>query len=309
MAVTITDIMAKQFSPALYMLAQQKQSKFSRRVQHESVTSAEEAFFDTIGVEDDPEQSTTRHGDTPLSESPFGRRKAVPFKWDKGTMLDKYDIKRMQADPQGRVLQAFAASFGRKKDKIIRDAMLGVALIGKTGSTSVAFKDETISINGDGTTTSLGTLATAETEVNMTLAKMLTMLRLFMDDDIDEQMTKYWAVSPKDITDMLDLVEIGSADFNTVKALAMGKVESFAGFEFFWTTLLTKNAVDSTCHRTIAWAEDGVILATIGEMETEISKRADKKNEDQIYSQMDLGAIRMEGKKVHECLNKVRIAT
>ncbi len=307
MAVTITDIMAKQFSPALYMLAQQKQSKFSRRVQHESVTSAEEAFFDTIGVEDDPEQSTTRHGDTPLSESPFGRRKAVPFKWDKGTMLDKYDIKRMQADPQGRVLQAFAASFGRKKDKIIRDAMLGVALVGKTGATEVAFKDETISINGGSsvTVTSLGTLASVGSVADISLAKMLVMLQLFMDDDIDEEARKYWAVSPKDITDMLDLTEVGSADFNTVKALVAGKVETFLGFEFFWTTLLTKDAATSTAYRTIAWVEDGIILATIGEMETEISKRADKKNEDQIYSQMDLGAVRMEGKKIHECLTKV----
>jgi len=307
MPVTITDIMAKQFSPTLYMLAQQKLSRFASKVRRETVSRAEEAFFDTIGVEDEPEQATTRHGATPLSESPFGRRRVVPYKWHKGTMLDSYDLARMQADPQGSVVQAFAASFGRKEDRIIIDAALGDAYVGKTGATAVAFKDESISIDGTtgGVLTTLGTLAVVNVPVGLELKKILAMLQIFMDADVDPDIPKNWAVTPKDVKYMLDLEEIGSADYNTIKALAAGKVESFAGFNFFWSNLITKDAATSTGYRTIAWAQDGIILAHIGGLTTEITQRADLCNENQIYSKMDLGSVRMEGAKVHECLTVV----
>ncbi len=302
---TIDTIFAKQFSPTLLILSQQKGSKWEGKIRPESVNSAEEAYFDTIDAEDDPVESTTRHGDTPLSESEFGRRRVVPVLWDKGTMLDRYDLNRMRANPNGPVVQSFAMSFGRKKDKILRDAALGTANIGKEGASTVEFKDESISINGDGTTTTLGTLAAVTTVADIDIAKLLIMMEIFNNADVDPDIMKFWAITPKDVGDLLALEKIGSADYNTVKALQAGKVEYYAGFNFFWTNLLTKDAATETAFRTIAWAKDGIILAKIGDLSTSIDKRADKKNEKQIYSSMDLGAVRMEGAKVHECLTKV----
>jgi hypothetical protein len=308
MPATIETIFAKQFSPTLLILSQQKGSKFESKVRRETVSRAEEAYFDTVDADDDPVQDNTRHGDTPLDEGEYGRRQAKPVKWHKGRMLDSYDLARMYADPTGPTVQSFAYSFGRKKDKIIRDAALGTAYIGKEGASSVTFQAESVSINGDGTTTTLGTLATAagsDVVADISLAKMLIMGEIFNNADVDPDIMRYWAVSPKCVGDMLDLTEVGSADYNTVKALREGKVDYFAGFNFFWTNLLTKDAATETAYRTIAWAQDGIILATIGDLTTSIDKRTDKCNEKQIYSKMDLAAVRMEGAKVHECLNKV----
>ena len=305
MPVTIDQILAKQFSPTLYMLAQQKESRFASKVRRETVSKAELAYFDTIGAEDDPEQATTRHGDTPLTESNFGRRRCVPYKWHKGTMLDSYDLLRMQADPNGPVVQSFAMAFGRKKDKIIRDAALGTAYIGKEGGSTVDFKDESIGINGDGTATTLGTLAAVATVADISLAKILLMMKIFNDADVDPDIPKYWAMTPKDIWALLQLTEVKSIEYNAVKGAYEGKVENYGGFQIFWTNLLTKDAATSTGYRTISWAQDGIILAYIGDLTTEIDKRTDKCNEKQIYSKMDLGAVRMEGAKVHECITKV----
>jgi len=308
MAVTIDQIMAQQFSGTLYTLAQQKESKFGSRVRRESVVSAELAYFDTYGEEDLPEQAVTRHGETPLTESPFGRRKVTPYKWHKGTMLDSYDLQRMKADPQGAVVQGFARSFGRKKDDLIITAALGAALIGKTGATTIAaLNNETdqIGIDGDGTVTASETLPANGTEVVMTLSKILLMSQLFNESDVDPDITKYWAVSPKCLKEMLDIEELTSADYTTIKTLMQGKIDTFMGFNFFWTNRLLKDAAESTSWRTIAWAEDGIILAYIGDLSTKISERADRCNETQIYSKMDLGAVRMEGAKVRECLNLI----
>jgi hypothetical protein len=43
----------------------------------------------------------------------------------------------------------------------------------------------------------------------------------------------------------------------------------------------------------------------IGDLQTKVDVLPTKKYDTGIYSTMDLGAVRMEGAKVHECLNLV----
>ena len=314
MAVTIDQAFCKQYSSLLYLLSQQLGSRFQMCVRNESVNKAEEAYFNRIGVAEEPEEKVTRHVATPLSEPNISRRKAVPVLWHMGTPLDDDDLDRMVVEPENWVVKTQVASLGRKMDKIIRDAALGTASIGKEGSSTVAFKDESVSINGDGTVTTLGTLAAVATVADISLEKILTMLRIFGNEEVDPMIAKYWAITPKDVEDLLNLTEVGSADYNTVKALAAGKIETFAGFKFIQlaptsynatTGIITSDAVTATAHRTFAWAEDGLILAKIGDVQTRKDERADLSYLTQIYSKMDLGAVRMEGAKVHECLNQI----
>lgn len=294
-----------QFASTIQMLSQQKDSRFGDKVRNESVAKAEEAYFNLFSEMDDPAQDTDRHGVTPWGEYEANRRKAVPYKWEKATIIDKKDVRRMTVDPQNAVVQAQSMSFSRKKDKIIYAAMLGTAYKGKTGTTAVTFKDESIGINGDGTVSVLGTAPVNNDEVPMTNAKMLTMLTLFNEADVDPSIKKYWAVSPNDIKHMLNLTVIASSDYNTVKALQAGKVEDYMGFNFFWWNSLNRDAVDGTSNRTVAWAHDGVILAKIGDFNTIVSILPEHKFSTGVYSEFDLGAVRMEGAKVHECLNLV----
>jgi hypothetical protein len=316
MSVTIDQAFCKQYSSLLYLLSQQLASRFSMCVRNESVTKAEEAYFNRIGVPDEPEEKTTRHTPTPLSEPNISRRKVTPVLWHMGTPLDDDDLDRMVIEPSNWVVQTQKASLGRKLDKIIRDAALGTAAIGKEGDSTVAFKDESISIDGDagGTATTLGTLAAVGTVADIDLGKVLLMLRLYGDEEVDPIIPKYWAITPKDVEDLLNITEVGSADYNTVKALAAGKVETFAGFKFIQvsptshnaqTGIITSDAATGTAHRTFSWAEDGIICAKIGDITTRADERKDLSYLTQIYSKMDLGAVRMEGAKVHECLNKI----
>ncbi|MBE3143574.1 MAG: hypothetical protein IMZ61_06585, partial [Planctomycetes bacterium] len=94
-------------------------------------------------------------------------------------------------------------------------------------------------------------------------------------------------------------------DYNTVKAIQQGKVDSFMGFMFFWWNFLIRDTDAGTCSRTVAWARDGLILANIGEYNTKIDILPTRKYSTGIYSTSDLGAVRMDGDKVHECLNLV----
>jgi hypothetical protein len=151
----------------------------------------------------------------------------------------------------------------------------------------------------------LGTLAQVQTVADFSLGKIETMLRLFHDEDVDPEIPLYWAITPKSVEDILQIQQIGSADYNTVKALAEGRFEKYSGFNFFWSTRLTKDAATSTAYRSIAWAQDGIIWASAKGVESRIDEREDLSYTTQVYSRMNGGAVRMDGDKVHECLNKV----
>ncbi|KKK83961.1 hypothetical protein LCGC14_2788130, partial [marine sediment metagenome] len=257
MPVTIDQVTAQKFASVLLILSQQMGSKFATRVRNENVASAELAYFDTLAEDDDTAQKTGRHEGTPLSEAIFGRRRVVPRPWTNKKALDKEDLDRMLPDPRNPVAMNQVRSLGRQKDDLLIEAALGSASIGKAGGSSIAFKDDSRSINGDGTVTTLGTLASVQSVADISLAKLLTMMKIFNEEDVDPDIRKYWAVTPKDIEDLLNLTEVGSIDFNTVKALQQGKMETFAGFDFFWINRLTTDAVTGTANRTIAWAQDG----------------------------------------------------
>ncbi len=305
MPVTIDQVTAQKFASVLLILSQQMGSKFASRVRNESVPNAELAYFDTLAEDDDTAQKTGRHQGTPLSEPIFGRRRVVPRPWTNKKALDKEDLDRMLPDPRNPVAMNQVRSLGRQKDDLLIEAALGSASIGKAGGSSIAFKDDSRSINGDGTVTTLGTLASVQSVADISLAKLLTMMKIFNEEDVDPDIRKYWAVTPKDIEDLLNLTEVGSIDFNTVKALQQGKMETFAGFDFFWINRLTTDAVTGTANRTIAWAQDGLILAAIGDISTRIEEAERLDFAWVLFSKMDLGAVRMEGEKVHECLNQI----
>jgi len=301
MASTVTTAFTEQYSALVYVLSQQKGSKIRNYVRNETIQNSRNAYFERLGVAS-AQEITTRHGDTPLNEIPHSRRRLTPADYNTATLLDNADQLKMLIDPRSPYANAQAMTLGRTIDDIIYDAALGTVATGQSGGTSVTFQADSRSMNGDGTITALGTLATAETETIITLAKVLGMMEFFNTEDVDPDIAKYWLVSPQEIADLLDIEEVGSADYNTIKTIAQGKVDSFAGFKWIWSNRLDLDAAGSTCTRTLAWAEDGLILGTAEGITSRITERDDKNYSIQVYSEMSAGAIRLDGSKVHEAL-------
>jgi hypothetical protein len=301
---TVTTAFTEQYSALVYMLSQQKGSKFRGLVRNETVNSARNAYFERLGVAT-AQEITTRHGDTPLNEIPHSRRRLTPTPYNTATLLDTADQLRMLIDPKSPYANAQAMELGRIQDDIIIAAALGDVAVGQSGGSTVAFKDDSRSMNGDGTITALGTLASSGTETDITLAKMLAMMNLFNEEDVDVDIPKYWCVTPKEIADMLDIEELTSSDYVTVKTLMQGKIDTFMGFNWVWSNRLPADAATGTGSRTFAWAQDGLILGTAEGITTKISERDDKNYSTQVYAEMSAGAIRLEGTKVHEALIKI----
>jgi len=89
--------------------------------------------------------------------------------------------------------------------------------------------------------------------------------------------------------------EVTSSDFNTVKALVQGEIDSFLGFKFTVSNRLAKSGNDRTC---IAFAQDGITLAIGKDVSARIDERADKSYATQVYYCQSIGATRMEEAKV-----------
>ena len=99
------------------------------------------------------------------------------------------------------------------------------------------------------------------------------------------------AVSPEQIEDLLNLSTVTSADYNTVKALVQGEIDTFMGFKFIRSNRLTDDGTSRLCY---AWAQEGCKLAIGKEPTAKIDERSDKSYATQVYYCSSFGATRMQ---------------
>ena len=280
MSTQITTAFVQQFSNNITMLSQQKGSLLRSAVSEESVTG-EKAFFDQVGQSSAVEK-TTRHGDTPLVETPHSRRMVTLKTFEWADLIDDADKVRMLADPTSVYAQSAAAAIGRAMDDQIISAATGTALTGKAGGTS---------------TTMLSAHQIAHGSADLTIAKLLAAKKQLDLQSVDPSIPRYIAVGPNQIEALLGTTQVTSSDFNTVKALATGQVDSFMGFQFIVTNRLS---VASSIRKCFAWAEDGIKLAVGKDVMAKIDERADKSYSTQVYYCATFSATRMEEEKVVE---------
>jgi hypothetical protein len=284
MSTQVTTAFVNQFSSNIQMLSQQMGSLLRNAVDVETV-NGEKAFFDQVGSAA-AVLRTTRHADTPLIDTPHSRRMVTLSDYEYADLIDDQDKVRLLVDPTSTYARAAAAAMGRAMDDVIVSAALGSAKTGKDGGTTTAFDTSNNQI--------------AVGAAGLTLAKLIEAKEILDSGDVDPSIPRYIAVSPKQISDLLNSTTVTSSDFNTVKALAMGEINSFVGFNFIVTNRL---GVDGSGNRRVfAWAMDGIKAAIGKEPTARIDERADKSYATQIYYSMTLGATRMEEKKVVEVL-------
>ena len=281
MSTQITTAFVQQFSANIQMLSQQKGSLLRNAVDSESV-NGEKAFFDQVGAAA-AVLRTSRHADTPLVETPHSRRMVTMADYEYADLIDDADKVRLLADPTSTYSRAAAAAMGRAMDDVIITAALGTATTGKDGSTSTSLPAGQKIAHGS---------------AGLTIAKLLSAKETLDANSVDPSITRHIIVSPKQISDLLNNTTVTSSDFNTVKALATGELNSFVGFNFIVSNRLSTDS--NSDRQVIAFASDGIKLAIGKEPSARIDERADKSYSTQVYYCQSIGATRMEESKVVE---------
>lgn len=278
MSVQITTAFSQQFSANVQLLSQQRGSILRGGVSEEAVTG-EKAFFDQVGAAAAVKR-TSRHQDTPTVETPHSRRMVTMDSYEWADLIDDADKVRMLIDPTSTYAEAAAAAIGRAMDDAIIEAATGTAKTGKSGGTS---------------TTMLSANQIANGSADLTLAKLITAKKTLDLGSVDPSIPRHIAVGPDQIEALLNSTTVTSSDFNTVKALVQGEIDTFMGFQFHVTTRLAKSGNIRTC---FAWAQDGIKLAVGKDVMSRIDERSDKSYSTQVYYCATFGATRMEEEKV-----------
>ena len=282
MSSQITTAFVEQYSANIQMLSQQMGSLLRDAVRNESVVG-KDAYFDQIGKVT-AILKTSRHSDTPQIDTPHSRRRVSLADYEFADLIDQQDKVRLLIDPTSSYAKAAAYAMGRAMDDVIIAAALGSANTGVSGGTAVPLPAGNITaVNTGGANT-------------MNIAKLAAAKRVLDAGDVDPSIKRHIVVSPTEISDLLNTTTITNSDFNTVKALVQGEIDTFMGFKFHVSNRLVDNAAGNT--QCIAFAEDGILLGVGKDVTARIDERSDKSYATQVYYCQTIGATRMEEAKV-----------
>ena len=285
----IPDHFTTQFDSNWKHLVQQKNSKLKEYVTLDSIEGKEKSYnqLDATSMT----QITDRSGDTRITNQAMAKRWIRPQQYDCAKLVDEFDEQFLGEVvlPTSPITQSHGAAYARTCDKIIIDALGGTAFTGVTGTTATTLPaGQKIAVGY----VESGTVANS----GLTIAKLRAAKFLFDSNEVDEEEERIMVVSAKQLQDLLRDDKITSADFNSVRALVDGTLNTFMGFKFRRSQQLPLAVDIRSC---FAYVKSGVILAERG-LKTMMDVRPDLSHSLQIRSVASLAAVRMEEKKVVE---------
>ena len=286
MSFQVTTAFVQQYTTNVALLLQQRGSKLREAVTMGSYTGKAAKAVEQIGAVT-AQARTSRHADTPLISTPHDARWVFPTDYEWADMIDDQDKLRMLIDPTSPYAVNGAYAIGRAIDDTIIAAALGTSMTGENGSTSTVFDttNQRIAVGGTG----------------LTVAKLRQARRILMANEVDVSADPlYIAVTAQQLDNLLGTTEVTSSDYNTVKTLVSGDINTFLGFKFIQVERLGLDG--SGDRRCIAWAKSGMHLGMWNDITTKISERADKSYATQVYVKGTFGATRTEEKKVVEII-------
>jgi hypothetical protein len=283
----VTTAFVRQYNDTIAMLVQQKMTKLRGSVLVDTDFTGEYKFYDQLGATEMIEK-TSRHQDTPIIDPDHNRRRLGKQDFIHNTLFDKEDQLAMLIDPKSKYMLAATMAAGRKMDDVIITGMGGTAYSGVAGATSVAFgngltDDNTIAAGGAG----------------LTKAKILQAKKMLDEQEVDDD-DRFLVCSAEQIEDLLNTTEVASSDYNSVKALVEGQIDTWIGFKFIRSERLDTD--DSDNRLVYAYHKAAIQLGIQKEANGRIDERPDKNYAWQVFMSMSIGATRLEEERIVKIL-------
>lgn len=311
-ADSIDQVKVLQFGSNVYHTAQQKVSRLRGLVNFDSFIG-EGKFYDRLGTTEVYEKSG-RFSETQWTDVEWSRRRLNfrDYRW--AYPVDSADKLRLLHSPESEVAISARAAFGRKMDEIIVNAALGTSYAGKEGTIPVVLPDAQKIGATDGTVFS-----------KLSLETLRIVRQLFWENEaiMSESEEINLVCTGSDIMNLLRDPNITSADYNTVRALVNGTINSFMGFRFTRIEFLPQLTAAVTTfvpatgaitgggatlpigsNRCFAFVKDGIQMAMNEDVMARVDERPDKDYLTQVYMKMAMGGMRMEEVKVVEIITK-----
>lgn len=299
------------FNANVYQLSQQRGSRLASLCRQETFTGKTE-YFDRLGLATAVDK-TGRNTDTPNLDITHSRRAVTTITREWGTLVDLKDKVQNIHSPENEYSVSAQNALGRKMDAVILDAALTTAKTGEDGSGTQTL----------GNAQKVASVASSALDnVNMQLLRKAA----YLMNSSEAVGQRYIAHNSNFLQQLLAQTQVTSSDYNTVKALVNGEMDTFMGFKFVrleglplastydadtfkWDgTSGLYNSSGTTLAGTeetaIAFIGDGIIFGKNPISIARIDERADKGYSKQVYTAMDFGATRMEEAKVIQMIYK-----
>jgi hypothetical protein len=177
---------------------------------------------------------------------------------------------------------------GRAMDDVLITAMSGAATTEDQGSQTS--QDLTLTI-----AKTVGPQSNTS-ETGMNVEKLREAVQLMATNNVPDDEEKFIVLSPIGVQQLLQQREITSADFNTVRALVNGEIDTFMGLRFIVSNRLPVPA--SNERDAFVFTRSGIELGIGQDVMGRIEERPDKAFSTYVYYCMSLGATRLEEEKV-----------
>lgn len=286
MSFTVTENMVQQFGSNFRILGQQRKSRLEGWCQPEPNITGTSKTVERLGASD-AYDLTSRHADTQYVDTPHSRRWLDLSDSAWADLVDEMDKIKMLADPTSPYVSIGRAALNRKRDDKIIAAARGNA---RSNAGAVALPaGQKVAVSATGLTLA---------KLNAT-REILDASEIDLGEDIDGQaaVTRVLAVTTKQMSDLLNTTEIKSVDYNSVKALVQGQVDTFMGFKFVRTERLPKVGNDRFC---LAWVKGCVAFGWGMDQHVSIDPLPTKNYSVQVYARESTGATRIEDAGVVE---------
>jgi hypothetical protein len=277
MADTQNTIYAQAYARNIMQLAQQKYSKLINSVYLKPNVRGKTFFQDQIG-EWSMAAKAGRNAVTPNNDPALARRMGVMIDYHDNRLLDRGDELRTISDPRSAYTIAAAQSLGRQIDDVVISALLGTSYSGETGTTSVT----------------LGSGQISGTPSALSFARVRDVKKILDKNDVEME-DRYFVISPDGLEDLLGASEATSSDYNAVKALIRGEIDTWMGFKWITSNRLSLSGTTRSC---IAFQKYGICAAMASQPMVRTDERQDLSYSWQVYYELNIGSVRLEEERV-----------
>jgi hypothetical protein len=216
----------QQYKDAIYLLAQQMDVRLRPSVINDNDFVGEAKYYDQYAT-DAMVEIMSRYADTPVQMPDHRRRVVYPRFFVSNTLEDPQDALAMLIDPKSAYMQAKIAAAGRQQDDVIISATGGTAYTGKAGgSTATLASTNKVAYNYGGVSS------------GCTKIKCIEAKKILDSFEVDVTDRYAWGTASQ-LSDLLATTEVTSADYNVVRSLVQGEINTWLGFVWIRTERLT----------------------------------------------------------------------
>lgn len=281
---TQVDVRAQDYSKIILPLARQEKSMLFDKVYVKNGFVGKSFYQDQIGKWS-MTMKTTSNPTTPENDPNLARTRVDIATYNDARLMDRSLLLQELSDPMNAASVCIQSSVGIQIDKIIYDALGANALRGETGATTVELPAKQI----------IG--ANFETSGALTTAKIRKAAEIMNAAGVPHG-ERTFVTSAAGLSQLLGTTEVTSSDYNTVKTLVNGELNTWLGFNFVCLPDGVINKTEGGLADYYAFHKTGICFGMLEELFLRMEERADKSYSKQIFYEISAGAGRLEEDKV-----------